>query len=852
MSWWESDPVADGQTAGGRTRITVYPQGAEPTPDYGRAISAVESGGNYSALGPQTRTGDRAYGKYQIMGANIGPWTQEVLGQELKPHEFLTNPQAQDAVFQAKFGNYVSKYGPEGAARAWFAGEGGMNDPNRRDILGTSVADYGRKFTNALGPGGQPSRPVAGGFAPDSAATPTDMSAQSRKPAGGEWWSADPVAAPPEQGPPMPPTPDIGQGKSFGLGAIQGATANFGDELRGVQNAAGLPNWVPGGVDTVAGLARLGYEYLTGGDEAGTKYREGRDQFRQLMATAKEHYPNTALTGEIAGGLAAPGGAALKGASGLARAGRSALVGAGYGAASGAGGGETLPERVTGAAVGGIIGLGAGAISPAVGAGIEKAAGLAKAPISAVRGFVNPDSEAARRVASAIERDRRIGAEGLTNAEFTAAKAEGAPVAAIDLGGQTTRSLARSAANTSQEGRAALEKLTGDRFATQGDRVSEALAGAVKTPANAGATREALQEAAEKSRKPLYDAAYAKGAGGIWDDELYQLVNSSTVLKPVLEDAKRSIETKMLTGRASEPLSTNGTPTLEFWDQVKRSLDSKVSVAQRAGDRELVADLTAIKQKLVAKLDAAVPEYTVARGVAASFFKATDALDAGAKFAGASERTFKVSDAAKALGKMTPAERDLFAEGFASSLRDRLAALPDNRDVVKQIAASPLARQKIELVLGKAGLDKIDASLRVERIMDFARNAVQGNSSTARQLIEAGMAGGAYGALTGGDFSTYASGAAALRLGAKTIAGRIDKQVAQKVAELLTSDDVKAVQRGIEMVVAKPSLMRGLRAVDDRLGRLAGQQSSGVPALQSLGIGRAENNEPNVPGPGAQ
>ncbi len=122
--------------------------------DWSSAISGIESGGRYDELGPVTKSGDRAYGKYQVMGANVGPWTKEVLGKEMKPQDFLASPDAQEAVFKGKFGQYAQKYGPEGAARAWFAGEGGMNDMGRKDQLGTSVADYAGKFNAATG--GQP------------------------------------------------------------------------------------------------------------------------------------------------------------------------------------------------------------------------------------------------------------------------------------------------------------------------------------------------------------------------------------------------------------------------------------------------------------------------------------------------------------------------------------------------------------------------------------------------------------------------------------------------------------------------------------------------------------------------
>lgn len=120
-----------------------------------KASAVVESGGDYNAVGPDVKrkdgSVDRAYGIHQVMGANIPSWTKEVLGKSLTPDEFLNNPKAQDAVYAAKRGQLEAKYGPQGAARAWFAGEGGMNNPNAKDVLGTTVAGYERKFDKAAG-----------------------------------------------------------------------------------------------------------------------------------------------------------------------------------------------------------------------------------------------------------------------------------------------------------------------------------------------------------------------------------------------------------------------------------------------------------------------------------------------------------------------------------------------------------------------------------------------------------------------------------------------------------------------------------------------------------------------------
>jgi hypothetical protein len=118
---------------------------------YAAAIKSIESGGNYGALGPLTRTGDRAYGAYQVMGANVPAWTQGALGRSLSPSQFLADPSAQDAVFNWRFGSYASKYGPSGAAQAWFGGPGSVGrGAGWSDQLGTTGTEYVNKFNAAL------------------------------------------------------------------------------------------------------------------------------------------------------------------------------------------------------------------------------------------------------------------------------------------------------------------------------------------------------------------------------------------------------------------------------------------------------------------------------------------------------------------------------------------------------------------------------------------------------------------------------------------------------------------------------------------------------------------------------
>lgn len=89
-----------------------------------QAISAQESGGNYSVQNKDSG----AMGKYQIMPSNImgtgRGWDYEALGRDINIGEFLGSPKLQEQIAQYKLRNYYQKYGPAGAAVAWYAGPG--------------------------------------------------------------------------------------------------------------------------------------------------------------------------------------------------------------------------------------------------------------------------------------------------------------------------------------------------------------------------------------------------------------------------------------------------------------------------------------------------------------------------------------------------------------------------------------------------------------------------------------------------------------------------------------------------------------------------------------------------------
>lgn len=689
--------------------------------------------------------------------------------------------------------------------------------------------------------------------------------------AGANWWDAAPLANEASPSPQMVPgqnggpkrlvmdmgksaKPDRGAIDAGARGVAQGLTANFGDEIRGLVEASGANPDEPASV----------YKLISGalkywGGDAGAKksYDEAVQRERELNKTAEEQHPVASVGGNILGAVALPIGAG----AGAASLGGRMAVGAGTGAilggAAGAGEGSGAADRITRGATGAAIGGALGGSAPAVIEGVVQGGRAAFTPLAnTIRGIRDPEAEAARRVATGLQRDIQADPNAvnrMTPQEFAASAQSGGPATIMDLGGETTRALARSAANTSPEGRAQLGRTINDRFEGQAGRVTDWLRNTFHFP-DAEAQSAALENIAKTVNKPAYAKAFFEGRGGIWDNQLSEL-SQAPIVKEAVAAATKQAQNKSASGALNQSTLdrwvNGGKPTLEFWDLVKRQIDQSINVAKREGRREDMGTLAEVKNVIVGKLDAAVPSYSKARAGAAHFFGAEDALDAGKKFVGNSMTS---AEARRGLAKMSPQERQLFQDGFVSEYIAALNKVGDRRSILNTIAASPAAREKLNIALGPQKAAELEAGLRVEGIMDLARNAVQGNSTTARQLAELGLAGGTYG-MSGGGLNPFTDPAAvvnaALVYGAAKGHGKINEAVSRKVAELLTSSDPAKLVRGIQMVARNNALFSSLRSADKGLSRIGGQQAPVVPALQAAGVSRAED-QPNVPRPPGQ
>ena len=110
------------------------------------AVAELESGHTYTAVGNETRTGDRAYGKYQVMGSNVGNWTQTHLGKRMTIKEFLADELAQEKlagiIFTKRIGDRQNIHDP---IAMWFSGQP-LRGNNAQDVNGMTVPQYVAKI----------------------------------------------------------------------------------------------------------------------------------------------------------------------------------------------------------------------------------------------------------------------------------------------------------------------------------------------------------------------------------------------------------------------------------------------------------------------------------------------------------------------------------------------------------------------------------------------------------------------------------------------------------------------------------------------------------------------------------
>lgn len=564
---------------------------------------------------------------------------------------------------------------------------------------------------------------------------------------------------------------------------------------------------------------------------------EGLRKQREMIAQAA---PLSRLAGEIGGTLGGLGilGKVAGGAEALGLTGNlgkqvlnSGLSSAGLSGLSSISNGNEGGQVLEDMALGGALGF----TTPVAIASLKAAGGVINnSVIRPIATMANRDNEAISRVGRAIAQDKAAGSV-LSQADEAVAANANAPVLNADRFGSVTRMLARTASNVSPEAQGILKGAVEDRFLTQSMRAKGFVTQLMNGATDDLALQDTLRMAAQAANKTAYDAARSNpNSRFIWNQPIQELIQSPSFRTAISNAEKHSADRAAVSGfkavrnpfeflpdgsvkLRTMPDGSRALPSFDFWDQVKRNLDrmiDDVKFAHMGGvNKTALSDLIAIKRKLVDAIDAAVPEYKLARQGAAAFFGADDAVDAGRKGFRMSK---DVPELRKAHFAMTPAEKDAAAVGYASEMIDAIDASKDRLNVINSLFGSPSVRARNELFLGPQKARELEAYVKVEQTLDMLRQAVSGNSTTAQQLIAAGVLGGAGGFLTSGDLGR-AGGMAFLamagRRGLQMLGKKVDDQVMKKVAEMLTSSDPKMVERAIQNASLSKAHMEAIDAI---------------------------------------
>lgn len=330
------------------------------------AVAQTESNWNPNALGPVTRTGDRAQGLFQFM-----PKTARAYGVN------AFDPQSSAVGAARMYGDLLKQHGGDlnKALAGWNWGSGNMQRQGMENMP-QETRDYIQRVTSRMGNGNTVTEIVPLNNTSDMIPAPEGFNLES-PPAAPDGFNLEAPPAPPAgfdlEAPPQQVAPEVSRGRTALEQGLQGATFGFGDEI---MNRLG------------AGIASVAT-----GEKYGDLLNEATGATKERMAQQMEQRPALSIGSNLAVALATGGvGATTKAGSALTRlagrgllpnagklgnlAGKAAVlsgIGATQGALYGAGASEE-GKRLEGAGQGAVTGAVVGGAIPVAGAAVGKVA----------------------------------------------------------------------------------------------------------------------------------------------------------------------------------------------------------------------------------------------------------------------------------------------------------------------------------------------------------------------------------------------------------------------------------------------------------------------------------------------
>jgi len=485
---------------------------------------------------------------------------------------------------------------------------------------------------------------------------------------------------------------NISQTESAVRGAVQGATFNASDEVKGA-------------IESPLGAFTKAANFLPGvnlPDSLGTvaRYEKARDAERAKNAAAQKANPKTYLAGEVGGGIASsfvPGLGIAKGASLASTAAR--MGGQSATAALGASDADTAVGLAKDTAIGGTI----GAALPYAGKAIKETAkavipglnaGFANKAVARLSEFTGVSKEQARAYKDMLDNPKKYqqaidAADGFVkNADDYLAKAQTLDKSVRDAVSDAYKNLEKQAASAN------MNPANADAFAQVSGEVQVGFKALSEQAADkdfySSQTRKALTKASRILANETPETAKLVALGGAEATAKLNEMGAKAAL-----EARRTIDDVLYKG------GKKGSGTLTMADE--KILEEARNVAQKAVQTDLPG-ASSMKEA-----DALFSQF---KGKAESYLKQFTGKDGKPDI---NKLTGFLKDAG---GQNQQAVREINEQRFTSYVRENAARLGLSKEVVEK--------------LGNAAQPLRDAQ-------DLARLGAQSGQSTGRSLLGVGL-----------------------------------------------------------------------------------------------------------------
>ena len=364
--------------------------------------------------------------------------------------------------------------------------------------------------------------------------------------------------------------------------------------------------------------------------------------------------------------------------------------------------------------------------------------GVAHGITSAIASVALPTEGARSALADAMATDARNGKLRMTPDQIQQAHDAGLTPTIHDMGGPTSdkvlgyySQLTPEAQEESGNILASIQSRRAEAGTATGAHI-DSLYGESLDPAR---TQAAIDAANTTANNAVYGLARAHpDAQSMWTKNLYDL----TAAPPIQAAMKSADSLALYPNSEVKPFifgadgNVASAPNLSYWDQVKRNLDDQISTAQRTGANNDARLLQGLKGNLTNELDQIVPAYATARNTAAEGFGASNAIEAGYNSMKNMD-AFKAADAAKALGKMSPDQRDLFSQGAASWMKEQAVDSSKGPGFLARKLSNPAFAARAKAAVGEDNFNSIlghaAASDLMSKVKPIAASATAPKSS---------------------------------------------------------------------------------------------------------------------------